>query len=365
MTKQWNNAAVKTIGIDCRFAGTQSGLGRYTRAMVTELLKRNDNVSYILFVRSTREHWLDGLQGSPTPYLPTGQAGSLLPAPYAPYSFAEQIFLPLALRRSGINLLFSPHFNVPLLCPTPFVATIHDLILHRSPGNASLLKRLAYRVQMGWTVRRAKALLAVSSFTALEIGGVYGPQAHCKCSVTGEGVEEAFAPASISSVAAIRTRYRLEQPFFLYVGSGKKHKNVEMLLSAFAGLGSTQRQLVLVMPSSEAPFPLPPHVLHIPSIAEEDLSALYSAADCFVTASLYEGYCLPVAEALSSGCPVIASNRTAIPETAAGQAMLIEPRLEDWKNAMENPPKRPVHFERPSWKEVAEKTAAVLMDCLR
>jgi glycosyltransferase involved in cell wall biosynthesis len=119
-----------------------------------------------------------------------------------------------------------------------------------------------------------------------------------------------------------------------------------------------------VIPASEAPHPLPKDVMLIPAVHDEDLPALYSAADCFVTASHYEGYCLPVAEALSCGCPVIACNRTAIPEIAAGNAMLLEPTLEAWKRAMEYPPKRPVEYRRPEWKDAAEKTAKVLMEYL-
>ncbi|OGJ63517.1 hypothetical protein A3C37_00170 [Candidatus Peribacteria bacterium RIFCSPHIGHO2_02_FULL_53_20] len=354
--EQWNNASVKTIGIDCRFGGTRSGLGRYTRAMLTELLRSNHPVQYVLFVGSEKEEWLQNLRHVANCKLQI--------ANFAHYSLAEQTLFPALLWRSGIDLFFSPHFNVPLLCPVPFVSTIHDLILHRYPGNASLLKRLAYRLQMASTIRRTKAILAVSSFTALEIGGIYGSRAHRKCHVTGEGVEEQFFPASVSSVAAIRTRYRLEKPFFLYVGSGKKHKNVRMLIDTFAALQNTDQQLVLVMLASEAPHPLPPDVIHIPDVADVDLPALYCAADCFVTASLYEGYCLPVAEALSCGCPVIACNRTAIPEIASGHAMLIEPTLEAWKQAMRNPPQRPVHYRQPLWKDAAEKTAKVLIECL-
>lgn len=349
---QWNNGLVKTIGIDCRFAGTQSGLGRYTRSIVIELLKRKDPVTYILFVGSRSEPWLEDLQR-------TGASCTLRPTPYAHYSLAEQLLFPRAIRASGIDLLFSPHFNVPLLCPVPFVATIHDLILHRHPGDASLLKRAAYRMQMTSTIKRAKAILAVSSFTALEIGGAYGPTAHRKCHVTGEGVEDAFQPASIASVAAVRTRYGLQQPFFLYVGSGKKHKNVRFLIDAFRAARRENRQLVLV--TQRCPPDLPPGVVHLPAVIDEDLPALYSAAECFTTASLYEGFCLPVAEALSCGCPVIAMQSTAIPETAKGQAVLLDPSMESWIRALQHPPVRPVHYNRPSWRDAAAKTAEVLL----
>lgn len=348
---QWNNGAVKTIGIDCRFAATRSGLGRYTRAIVTELLRRKDPVQYLLFVRSETEEWLQGMTNC-----------RLQVADYSHYSFAEQIFFPRAIRSSGIDIFFSPHFNVPLLCPVPFVATVHDLILHRHPGDASLFRRLAYRIQMASTVRRAKKILAVSSFTALEIGGTYGSTAHRKCAVTGEGVDEEFQPASVSDVAAVRTRYKLDHPFFLYVGSGKPHKNIPFLLQAFSKAERPNHTLVLVTPRSALPKDLPQNVLCISDVSDEDLPAMYSAAECFVTASLYEGFCLPVAEALSCGCPVIAMKATAVPETAKGAALLLDTSMEHWGSALRHPPARPVRYDRPPWSDAASKTAEILQE---
>ena len=77
-------------------------------------------------------------------------------------------------------------------------------------------------------------------------------------------------------------------------------------------------------------------IQHVP---DEDLPALYSSAKAFVTASLYEGFCLPVAEAEACGCPVIASDRGAIPEIASAKAKLIPPTVKDFMAAMKNPPK--------------------------
>ena len=346
---------MKTIGIDCRFAGGISGLGRYTREIVSALLHRNDPVRYVLFVRSENEEWIGRL--------PAESPHSLQIADINHYSFAEQIRFPRIIRQSGIALLFSPHFNVPLLCPVPFVATVHDLILHRYP-NLSACRQLAYRLQMAYTVRRAKALCAVSPFTALEICGAYGPKAHATCRVTGEGVGDAFTPATAESVLSVVRKYGLRPDFFLYIGSGKVHKNVSMLLEAFAALHDDQRHLVLVT-GDRPDSSLPKNVLHLSQVEEADLPALYSAAACFVTASLYEGYGLPVAEALSSGCPVIAINCTAMLGTAAGAAVLVEPSAEAITDAMRSPPKRPVAYNRPQWSLAAEATAQTLLKALR
>ncbi len=346
---------MKTIGIDCRFAGGKSGLGRYTRSIVTELVKRGDPIRYILFVRSPREEWLQ--------HLVLSDRCMLQVADIAHYSFAEQSRFPRMIAQSGIDMLFSPHFNVPIRCPVPFVVTIHDLILHRYPG-ASFLRQCAYRFQMQHSILNAKAICAVSSFTALEIGGAYGSAAFAKCNVTGEGVDAAFTPLSSASIQRVLEKYELHQPFFLYVGSDKPHKNVAKLIEAFCSHELSAKRLVLVVPPQQRATPLPEGIIHLSDVNDADLPALYSAAECFVTASLYEGYGLPVAEALSCGCPVIAGNHSAIPEAAGGAALLIGSSPTELSAALQSPPSRPVSYTRPLWSAAAARTAYVLQKAL-
>src|SRR6185436_11796887 len=107
------------VAIDCRFASYHAGLGRYTRELTSALLKRDDPWDYMLLVKDPAESWLRGLPSSPR----------IVAAPFAHYSFAEQWHLPRVIRESGADLLFSPHFNVPLRSPVPFLITVHDLIL--------------------------------------------------------------------------------------------------------------------------------------------------------------------------------------------------------------------------------------------
>ncbi len=261
------------IGIDCRFGGTFSGLGSYTRALVTHLLQRRDPIQYTLFVRSVGEEWLRGLVGSPTHY-------TLLTTHYSHYSLSEQALFPLVLRRSGINLFFSLHFNVPLLCPVPFVATIHDLILHQYPNEAPLWKRMAYRRVMHHTVTHARALIAVSRFVAGEIRETYGQRAFLKVTVIPEGVDPRFSRRSPSEQEDVLRKYDIRPPFFLYVGNAKEHKNVPMLIHAFQNLRSSERTLVLVTSGREADgLTMGENIRRLSHVAEDDFPALYSAAE--------------------------------------------------------------------------------------
>ncbi len=340
---------VQRIGIDCRFAATQSGLGRYTRELVAALLRRHDDVEYVLFVTSEEQSWLP--PSSSTHY-------SLLTTHSTHYSFSEQIFFPLQIARARLDLFFSPHFNVPLLCPVPFIATIHDLILHRYPNNASLIRRLAYRMLMRSTVRRARTLIAVSSFTAGEISSVYGQSVLEKTEIIHEAVSTYFRRPSPETVESVIKRYAIPQPYFLYVGNCKEHKNVSALLQAYQSLGTTDTALVLIAGGAECEtLPPVPGVRVVSGVPDAFLPSFYAAARCFVTPSLYEGFCLPVLEAALCGCPVIASNVTAIPEVAPEGSLLVAPTADGLATALRDPPKTPPAVPARTWDDVAEETA--------
>lgn len=343
---------MKTIGIDCRFASTQSGLGRYTREIVTHLLQRNDPMRYVLFMNSPDPVWLP--KQSPTPY-------SLHPTHLRHYSLSEQLKFPGILRRSGIDLLFAPHFNVPLLCPVPFIATIHDVILHRYPNSASGLRRRAYAALMRHTVKKARALIAVSRFTAEEIVTMYGKDVRKKITVVYEAVSPEFVRKSAAACGPVLKKHGLGKPFFLYVGNAKEHKNVQMLIDAYRSLGTTETELVLVTDGKEAEtLRLTDGVRIVRDVPEADLSCLYYFALAFVTASLYEGFGLPVLEAQASGCPIIVTNTGALPEIAPEGARIVEPTIEDIADALRDPPQPPDMGKMRTWGEVAEETFNVL-----
>ena len=341
---------MERIAIDCRFAGSDTGLGRYTRELVTHLLRREDGKAYTLFVHSTDELWLRDIPSA-----------TIVEAAVPHYSFAEQTKLPRLLLTSKAELLFSPHFNIPYACPVPFIVTIHDLILHRYPNNAPRFKQLVYRFLMKRAVTKAKEIIAVSDFTAEELAQEYGSRTAAKTTVIREGVNERFSPASSAEQERVRKKYDLRRPFFLYVGNAKEHKNVPLLMEAFAGLRG-DLELVLAMNGPEAMrLTLPSRVSRITRVPEADLVALYSCALSFVTASAYEGFCLPVAEAQACGCKVIASNSAAIPEVAGPNALLVDPTVEALRTAMTAvDAMRKSAPMRPRWEEAAEKVVALL-----
>lgn len=342
---------MRTIAIDCRFATSGVGLGRYTR----EIVRRIVELGGARFV-------LIGPDGPP-PWMGTKATYETVHANIGHYSVTEQIVLPQMINRTKADLLFVPHFNVPMGVNMPFVMTMHDLILHAYPNSASVFKRLAYYALMRYAVRRARSLIVVSEYVRGELLGRYGAAVAEKSVVITEGVDESYGPRSQAERESIMQRYGLSKPFFLYVGSAKQHKNVSVLIKAFHIAHPDDMELILVSGGKEATalHPLPSNIRMLQNVPDQDLPALYSAAKAFVTASLYEGYGLPVAEALACGCPVIASDRSAIPEVANGHAMLIEPTVEAFASAFTRSPKATAPYRAGSWDDAAVKTHGILM----
>ena len=319
------------------------------KELVPHLLRSSDH-HFTLFVRNKNEEWLSVLS----------ENVNIVEADIPHYSLAEQIRLPSIIKKSGIDLLFSPHFNVPLRCPIPFVVTIHDLILHRYPNQASFLKQKAYRFLMKRSVTRAQKIIAVSAFTAGELNDVYGVSVGSKVTVVHEGISPHFTPRSDDEQRAVRQKFDLQRDFFLYVGNAKEHKNVKLLLDAFAQANIADADLVLVSSGKEAErLKMESNTKRLEGVKDDDLPALYSAARAFVTASLYEGYGLPVLEAAACGCPVIATNGSAITEVAPEGSLLLEPTVDAFSEGFQNPPQAGASDAR-SWEEVARETLAAL-----
>lgn len=341
---------MKTIGIDCRFASTQSGLGRYTRELISHLVTRNDSMDYVLYVRDANESWLR----------PLSSCAKIVTADFQHYSFKEQIGMSRMLNEPRVDMLFSTHFNVPLVSSIPFVVTIHDLILHRYPNRSSYIKRYGYKKVMKHAVRKAQRIIAISNFVADEICKEYGERMRPKITVIYEGISDIFRKQPEEACAAVRMKHNLEKPFFLYVGNAKQHKNVQLLIDAFNRAAVAGTELILVTGGKEASkLKLRNNVRIIYDISDKDLPALYSAATCFVTSSLYEGFCLPIIESRACGCPVIAANTAAIPEAAGPETLLLDPTLDAFSAGFQSPPNSAVPPEF-SWDDTAEQTLAVL-----
>ena len=277
------------------------------------------------------------------------------------YSLKEQLMMPKIIREAKLDLLHVPHFNVPLHCPVPFVVTIHDLILHHYPNQAELMKCMAYKKLMKHVVQKSEHIIAVSNSTADDIAQTYGDNFRSKTNAIYEGVSEWFQPASDEEKNQIRTKYTLPENYLLYIGACKEHKNVQTLIDACPD----DQTLILVTGGKEQKnLKLRSNSRVLDDVSDNNLPALISAASLYIQPSLYEGFGLPILEAMACGTTVIASNRSSIPEIAGGKAILVEPSadglrqgIDEGLNAPSSPEQMMEYAKSFSWEKMAEETA--------
>lgn len=248
----------------------------------------------------------------------------------------EQIGLPLAARRLGLDLLHSPHYTRPLWLPCRSVVTIHDMTFFLMPHLHTLPKRVFFPAMIRFSMKTAHALLAVSESTRRDALETFGPVAE-RMLVTPLGVDEQFHPiADEARRTAVQARYNLPAAFILYVGAFEPRKNLPMLLHAYAGARQLGLDLPLVLAGrrgwmDEPVFEnlsrlnLKEYVLLPGYIAQEDLPVVYNLATMFVYPTLYEGFGLPVLEAMACGAPVITSAVSSLPEFVGQAGILLPP----------------------------------------
>jgi glycosyltransferase involved in cell wall biosynthesis len=226
------------------------------------------------------------------------------------------------------------------------VTTVHDLIPLRLPRLVPWRHRWAVRALLGSALRRARQVIAVSEATRGELLARYRLPAD-RVRVVPEAAAARFTPPSAGVLAEARARHGLEAPYVLFVGLLEPKKNLPALLDAVARLrragawGPTQ--LVLAgapgwgtegLAAAAHRLGLDGTVRFLGAVADADLPALYGGALAFAFPSLWEGFGLPVLEAMASGTPVVASRRGALPEVTGGAALLVEPEASPLAEAL-------------------------------
>ncbi|HXH22584.1 MAG TPA: glycosyltransferase family 1 protein [Dehalococcoidia bacterium] len=320
------------IAFDCSSVPPQpAGAGMYTLNLLRALARIDAGHDYLVYARS---HTLPLLGGLPANFKvrdigPRSRWGRLL---------WEQTLLPLDLRRRGARLMHSPHHTTPLLwCPCPRAVTVHDVTFFILPERYPLARRLYFQALTMAAARRARAVIVPSASVADEASSFLGlPRA--RIAVTHEGIDSAFKPLDREECQRLAAeRYHLPEGYILSLGTREPGKNREAILWAMrylVDLGHSPHLAVVGQPAWGAAqeeglvarLGLSEHVHFTGYVPQEDLPALYNAASVFVFPSLYEGFGLPVLEAMACGTPVITSNVSALPEVADGAAILVDPR---------------------------------------
>ncbi len=291
----------------------------------------------------------------------------------------EQAVWPYAARRDRLDLLHSMAFAMPRLAPGPAVVTIYDLsFVHYPDAFPTLQRRYLERVTAD-SCRRARRLIAISESGRQDIHRVYGVPLE-RIDVVVPGVAGAYRPLPPEAVAAFRRRLDLPERFLLHVGTLQPRKNVPLLLDALALLERDDAPLVLVggkgwlydaIFARVAALGLERRVRFAGYVADDDLPLWYNAAAALVLPSRYEGFGLPIVEALACGTPVVAANASSLPEAGGAAALYFAPddadelaaRLADILDRPEVAARArvegPAQASRFSWARAGQETAAV------
>lgn len=339
------------IGIDATAALTQGGgIGRYTRELLHALAAEAPQYRYTLF--SARPPAVLPVPDS----LPVAPHVRHRPAPvderwlYRLW-YRAGIPLPVQLFTGHIDLFHSPDFVLPpVRGGVPTLLTVHDLSFVHYPDTfpANLVAYLNRVVPR--SVARAGHILADSESTKRDLAAVWGVPDK-KVTVLHSGVNERFRPVTAAAaLAVVRARYGLgDRPYVLAVGTVQPRKNYEMLVRAFRPVAAAGPYALVIaggrgwlsdgLRAEIERQGLTGRVVMPGFVDDADLPALYSAAGLFVFPSLYEGFGLPLLEAMACGVPVISSDASSLPEVAAtgGEpaALLLPPGDEAaWSAAM-------------------------------
>ncbi|HEX5433545.1 MAG TPA: glycosyltransferase family 1 protein [Candidatus Angelobacter sp.] len=247
--------------------------------------------------------------------------------------------LPTLLKSSPPDVFHCQYIMPPRLA-VKTVVTIHDLAHERYPEFSPRLEGLRMRKLVPWSARRADHIITVSEYSARDIVSLYGVPRN-KITVAYPAASEKFRPRDKQACKAqLQEAYGIDSPFILYVGRVQVRKNLNRVVEAFAKVRSNHPDLKLVIVGKPdlayekllakiKELALTAHI-HFPGYIEGDrLPLFYNAAEMFVFPSIFEGFGLPVAEAMASGVPTITSNGSCLEEVAGNGALLVDPMSVD------------------------------------
>ena len=358
------------------------GIGRYVRELTSALMP--------LLTADEKVTMLSNPAGIATWDALQPRAGDARPpravhVSSSPFSIEQQWRIPLLLRRlrAGEPTLYhSPYYVMPYLPGLPTVLTFYDITPLRYSQDVPLKARLFFRLATTLALRAASRVVAVSEAARSDLTRSFHIPLS-RVTVTPLAAGSHFRPQSAPEVDRTRGKYGLPDCFILYVGINKPHKNLPTLIDAYAQLSTRSAPPLVIAGAWDERYPQPRQraaqhqlgdaVRFLGPVPEADLPALYSAATLFVFPSLYEGFGLPVLEAMACGAPVACADTASLTEVTGEAARLFNPHsVTEIKDAiaelLEDGPQRTRRSEqglarasRFSW----QATAAATLRCYR
>lgn len=316
------------IGIDARMIRHRmTGIGKYTQNLVQGLARVDQQNQYII------------LSNEPLGELKKNNPNfHQIMISQAVFSLSEQLIIPGIIRREKLDLFHTPSFVAPLWQPCSSVMTIHDLTHLRFPNLFSKKVQWYYRLIVRPAARKMKKIITDSETSKSDILSFLNIPEE-RIVVIPLGVDKAYKPQRESGVTSLLLkRFQISGNYILSLGNRKPHKNFIRLVEAFNLLEKETKSgylLVILVDNDPRYRQIEKRVEELSLgrkvkvisdfFSEEELSFLYSAADLFVLPSLYEGFGLPVLEAMACGTPVVASNTSSLPEVVGDAGILVDP----------------------------------------
>lgn len=323
------------VGVDTLFLIPEGvgGSETYLRNVLRELSERDEQITYTLFTNRENAGTFDVNAAANFREVRCAVDAVNRPARLL-YEYAV---LPRRVRRGGVDVLFAPGFTTPTNPGYASVTTIHDMRHIDFPQSFSSLYLAIHKGLTAHAARFATQILTVSEHAKRRIVEVYNVPPE-KVTVSHLAAEPIYSePIADTDVARVRETYGLHRPYILSVATLHPHKNLDTLIEAFAALrkmSNVTTQLALVglrgtaandLHEKVRAAGLEGEVVLTGWVPDADLPALYRGADVFVLPSRYEGFGIPVLEAMASGVPVITTTAASLPEVAGEAALLFDP----------------------------------------
>jgi glycosyltransferase involved in cell wall biosynthesis len=315
------------IGIDAReLRNPNTGVGTYLINLIEALAELDYDYQYVLFIHAENSFGVPRLPSNFSYYtIKNSGLGKI----------TDQISLAKAIKRANVDVYHVTHHDaVPLLTRIPLVVTVHDIVWLDLPSNSSLFN-MYFKYITSWGLTKAQQIISVSKSTKQRIISKY-PKLESKITAIAISCNPAYYTSSSTYkiFQNLKEEFNLKMPYVLYVGSFAKRKNLRLLLAAMEIVRAHFPKTLLVIAGKESGvndtkiteiITNDNNIIISRSKSIEELKALYQHAEMLAFPSLYEGFGLPILEAMASGCPVVASNATSIPEITGDVAMLSDP----------------------------------------
>lgn len=321
------------IGIDARcIENKRTGLGRYLINLLREWARTAPEHKYVLYFKSKKatDEFLEQECFEQV----------VLSSRFLPNKgiLFQQVLLPWDSLSRDLDLFFAPAYTAPLFLKCKLVVSIHDLISMIEPESFEAITRWQRRIFLPLSAHRATRITTLSQASAEDLFRRYSLP-YEKVQVIPLSYDSRFKPVDDQvALESLKRKYRIEaNKIMLYVGSIVKRRNVPLLLGAFRVLRNRMNDVHLILVGSNLSYPhidvreqidrlrLANDVSYLGHVKDEELVLLYNLADLFLYLSSYEGFGLPVLEAMACGTPVITSNCSSLPEVGGNAALLVNP----------------------------------------